>query len=75
MLSEEASSAAGPDETNVPAPWRDFSTPIAERKPIPARNDEREIFNSRASSRSGGRPVAGAKLTGGNKRPHMLNHL
>ena len=56
---ELESSAGGPLETKVPAPWRLLSTPMAERKPMPARSEERLIFSSRASSRSGGRRSPG----------------
>ena len=58
-FSELESSAGGPLETKVPAPWRLLSTPMAERKPMPARREERLIFSSRASSRSGGRRSPG----------------
>src|SRR3984885_10341404 len=34
---ELESSAGGPLETKVPAPWRLLRTPMAERKPVPAR--------------------------------------
>src|SRR5262249_16744825 len=48
------SSTGGPSARNVPAPWRDRSTPIEIKELRPDRNDSRLIPRTLGNSRCGG---------------------